>query len=335
MPSVRADQLAAHLERQLAPLYVIHGDEPLLALEAADAIRSRARQQGFTQRTVLHAERTFKWGELSATGASMSLFGDRQLVELRIPTGKPGTEGAAALEAWCTSPSPDALLVVSVPRLAKRDQSSGWFAALARTGVVVEVYNVDRDRLPEWLSGRLARQKQRADRETLQFLAESVEGNLLAAHQELQKLAMLLPEGPLDFEAVRAAVLNVARYDAGDLSEAVMTGDPTRLVRMLEGLRAEGEAPPRIVWIMAEDIRSLARVQDGLQAGRSLSDLCRENRIWGDARQRAMGRAAGRVTRPQLLAALAHAARIERIAKGVLRGDAWTELLQLGLRFAA
>jgi DNA polymerase-3 subunit delta len=332
--SLRGDQLEAHLARQLAPLYVIHGDEPLLALEAGDALRARARKAGFTERAVLNAERGFKWAELGAAGASMSLFGERKLIELRIPTGKPGAEGGQALEAYCKSLSPEVMLVVTLPRLARRDQSSAWFGALSASGVVVEIYTVERARLGEWIATRLARQKQRAGRETLQFLADSVEGNLLAAHQEIQKLALLLPEGELSFDAVRDAVMNVARYDAGQLGEAVWSGDAARLVRMLEGLRAEGEAPPRIVWIMAEDIRAVARVQDGLATGRSLSDLCRENRVWGEPRQTLMGRAARRMTRPALLDALSHVARIERVAKGVARGDVWDEFLQLGLRFA-
>lgn len=335
MSSVRADQLEAHLARQLAPLYVIHGDEPLLSLEAADAIRARARKAGFTERSVLSAERNFNWSELGAAGASMSLFGDKTLIELRIPSGKPGADGAEAIAASCRSLSPDTLLMVSLPRLSKRDQSAPWFAALSRAGVVVEVYPVERARLPEWIAARLARNKQRADKQTLQFLADAVEGNLLAAHQEMQKLAMLLPEGELPFDEVRAAVLNVARYDAGQLSEAMLAGDPARLARMLEGLRAEGEAPPRIVWILAEDIRTVARVQDGLSAGRPLTDLCRENRVWGEPRTTLMGRAARRMNKTALGEALSHAARIDRIAKGVAKGDAWDELLQLGLRFAS
>ncbi|OGA81957.1 MAG: DNA polymerase III subunit delta [Betaproteobacteria bacterium RIFCSPLOWO2_12_FULL_66_14] len=335
MSSVRAEQLESHLARQLGPLYAIHGDEPLLALEAADAIRARARKAGFTERSVLVAERGFKWGELGAAGASLSLFGDRKLIELRIASGKPGPDGAQAIEAYCNALPPDTLLVVSLPRLAKRDQAASWFAALSRAGVVVDVWPVERARLPEWIAGRLARQKQRADKETLAFLADSVEGNLLAAHQEIQKLAMLLPEGALPFDEVRAAVLNVARYDAGQLSEAVLSGDPARLVRMLEGLRAEGEAPPRIVWILAEEIRAIARIQEGLAAGRPLAELCRENRIWGEPRQTLVGRAARQVSRNALLEALSHAARIDRIAKGVAMGDAWDELLQLGLRFAS
>ena len=333
MTQLRLEQLDAHLSRQLAPLYVVHGDEPLLSLEAADAIRARARAAGYSERIVLLADRSFKWGELGAAGASMSLFGDRQLIELRMPTGKPGTEGAEAIQGFCAALSPDTFALISLPRLDKAGQNSAWFGALERRGVVVNVYPVERPKLPEWISARLARGKQRADKDTLQFLADSVEGNLLAAHQEIQKLGLLFPPGELDFELVRAAVLNVARYDAGKLGEAMLAGDKARLARMLEGLRGEGEAAPRILWILAEEIRAISRVRRGLAAGRPLAEVCRENRVWGDARQTLVGRAARKLDAAFIAGALSQAAAIDRIIKGVARGDAWDEILELGLRF--
>jgi DNA polymerase-3 subunit delta len=334
MAALRPEQLESHLARELRPLYTIHGDEPLLSLEAGDAIRARARASGFSERAVLTAERGFNWNELNASGASLSLFGDKKLIELRVPSGKPGNDGAEAIEAFCEKLSSDILALVSLPRLDKSGQNSAWFKALEAKGVVVNVYSVDRARLPEWIAARLSRQKQSAAAETLQFLADCVEGNLLAAHQEIQKLALLLPAGELDFDAVREAVLNVARYDAAKLTEAMLAGDRTRLARMLEGLRGEGEAPPRVLWILAEEIRAICRVQDGLAKGRSLMEVCRESRVWGDARQTLVGRAAKKLPRSALLAALEHAAKVDRVVKGVVKGDAWDELLQLGLRFA-
>src|SRR5262245_15862292 len=334
MPALRLEQLDGHLARELRSLYAIHGDEPLLSLEAADAIRARARDQGFSERVVLAAERNFDWSELAANAASLSLFGERKLIELRIASGKPGTEGAKAIEAFCDDIPPDVLAVVLLPRLDRAGQSSAWFQALEAKGVVVNVYPVDRARLPDWIAARLARQKQSAKPETLRFLADSVEGNLLAAHQEIQKLSLLLPQGELAFDAVREAVMNVARYDAGKLPEAMLQGDRARLARMLEGLRGEGEAPPRVLWLLAEEIRAVCRVQDGLSAGRSLADVCRESRVWGDGDQAAVGRAAKKFPRAALLAALAHAAAVDRMVKGIVKGDAWDELLQLGLRFA-
>lgn len=334
MGAIRLEQLEPQLERALAPLYAIHGDEPLLSLEAADAIRARARKAGFTQREVLVAERVFDWRALADSASSLSLFGDKRIVELRLLSGKPGADGAKAIEAYCTRLPEDTVTIIAFPRVDRATQSSPWFTALERSGVLVNVYPVERARLPQWISQRLAKQQQKADPQTLQFLADSVEGNLLAAHQEIQKLALLAPAGGLSFEAVREAVLNVARYDAGDLTAAMLSGDSARLVRVLEGLRGEGEAEARLVWIVAEEIRAVARVQEGLGAGRDLSALLSESRIWGDARKAAVGGAARKFKRKALEAALGHAARIDRIVKGVAQGDAWDELLQLGLRFA-
>jgi len=304
MAALRLEQLEAHLARGLESLYVIHGDEALLALEAADAIRSRARASGFSERVVLAAERGFHWSELGASVANRSLFGDKKLIELRLVSGKPGNDGAEAIEAFCARLPPDVLAIVTLPRLDKAGQASAWFKALERHGTVVNVYPVERARLPEWIAARLARQKQRANAETLQFLADCVEGNLLAAHQEIQKLALLLPAGEIDFEAVREAVMNVARYDALKLTEAMLSGERARLARMLDGLRGEGEAPPRVLWILAEEIRAICRVQNGIAAGRPLADVLREARVWGGARQTLVGRAAKNLPRAALLAAL-------------------------------
>jgi DNA polymerase-3 subunit delta len=333
--ALRIEQLEAHLAREMRPLYAIHGDEPLLSLEAADAIRARARSNGFSERAVLSAERGFDWRGLEASAASLSLFGDRRLIELRIPSGKPGADGARAIEAFCARLPADTLTLVTLPRVDRAGQSSAWFQALEEKGVIVNVFPVERPRLPEWIAARLARQKQQAKAETLRFLADCVEGNLLAAHQEIQKLALLLPPGELDFETVREAVMSVARYDAGKLTEAMLSGDRARLARMLEGLRGEGEAPPRVLWLLAEEIRAVCRVQDGIASGRPLAETLREARVWGDARQTAVGRAARKFPRGALLAALEHAASVDRVIKGIAKGDAWDELLQLGLRFAA
>ena len=331
---LRAEELERHLARGLAALYVIHGDEPLQSLEAADAIRAAARTRGYAEREVLAVERGFDWGLLAASGANLSLFSSKKLIELRIPGGKPGADGAAAIVQYCAAPVPDLLTIVTLPRLDRRTQDTAWFKALTRTGVLINTFQVDRAQLPQWIAARLARQKQKAARETLQFLADSVEGNLLAAHQEIQKLGLLFGPGELEFDPVRAAVLNVARYDAFNLNEAMLAGDKARLARMLEGLKSEGEAPPKILWVLAEEIRAVAKVQAGLAQGEDLQRLYGNNRVWGEARQRAVADAARRLKSAALAAALRHAARIDRTIKGLARGDVWDELLQLCLRFA-
>jgi DNA polymerase-3 subunit delta len=286
------------------------------------------------ERTVLHVERHFDWSELVQAAASLSLFGDRRLIELRNPGGKPGADGAQAILRLCSRLPEDVLTLVSLPRIDRTTQSSAWFSALASAGVVVNVYAVDRAELPRWIAARLARQQQKASPDSLAFIAECVEGNLLAAHQEIQKLALLHPPGELTFEQVREAVLDVARYEVAQLSEAMLAGDPARLVRVLGGLAAEGEAPPRVLWVMSEDVRALARLQTGLARGRSAGEVLREARIFNEARQRLLARAAKRCAPDAVRNALARSAAVDRLAKGLARGDVWDELLQLGLALA-
>lgn len=337
--NLRGDQLDQHLAKALAPLYVIHGDEPLLALEAADAIRAKARAEGCSERDVFVSERGFDWSALAHAAAGMSLFADRKLIELRIPTGKPGPDGGEVIEAYCANLVTENVTIVSVPRLSKKDQSTGWFSALSRAGIVVEIYAVERARLPQWISMRLTKQKQSADAEGLAFIADCVEGNLLAAHQEIQKLGLLYPAGAISFDQIRAAVLDVSRHDVFQLSEAMLAGDHARAVKVVESLKSEGEQPPRVVWVLAEELRALARIQTGMQSGRAVNDLLRENRVWGEPRTSLVSRAVRRVTRTSLEAAILHVSRCERMSKGVPRrgeaGDVWDELLRLSLRFAA
>jgi DNA polymerase-3 subunit delta len=332
---ISTEQLQQHLARELKPLYAVFGDETLLALEAADRIRAKARAEGYTERSVLTVDSSFKWSELAFTGSSQSLFAARRVLELRVPTGKPGTEGAAALQQYCASIPPDTVTLVALPGIDGRAQKAGWFEALERAAVLVEARTVARKALPEWLAGRLKAQDQEADRETLDFIADRVEGNLLAAHQEVQKLALLFPAGRVSFEQASAAVLDVARYDVFNLGEAVLAGDVLRLARMMDGLKGEGVAPPLVLWALAEEIRTIARVLDGAAAGKRPPQLWYDAKVWGDAHRQAMQQNYGRFTTEQVEAAIAHAARADRMVKGLIRGDVWDELLQLGLRFAA
>lgn len=282
-------QLTPHLQRGLRPLYTLHGDEPLLVQEAADAIRATARAQGYTERTVhTVAGAHFDWSAVLAAGGSLSLFADKQIVEVRIPSGKPGKDGSTALQQLAESAAGNdsTLTLVLLPRLDFTTKKSAWFAALEGSGVAIEVQPVERNALPQWIAQRLALNGQRVvageeGQRTLQFFADRVEGNLLAAHQEIQKLALLHPAGELRFEQVESAVLNVARYDVFKLSEAVLAGQVARVQRMLEGLQAEGEAEVLVHYTLAEDIRALKRVKDAIAAGRPLPMALREQRVWG------------------------------------------------------
>jgi DNA polymerase-3 subunit delta len=297
---LRAEQLAAHLAKPLEALYVLHGDEPLLILEAADAIRAAARAQGFAEREVLIGGAGFRWDDLFLAAGNLSLFGGDKLIDLRLPTGKPGREGGEALQRYCKQLPQGVVTLVTLPQLDWQVKKSAWFAALLGAGVAMELNAPALTRLPEWIAGRLARQKQSATREAFEFIAAHVEGNLLAAHQEIQKLALLYPEGQISLAQIEAAVLNVARYDVGKLRQALTESDPARCARVIEGLKAEGAAPPLVLWAIATEARNLFQKNPN--------------------RRRAAR------------AALLHAARIDRMIKGVARGDLWDEFLQLSLR---
>ena len=318
---LRSGDLDAQLRKSLLPAYVIHGDEPLLAMEAADAVRAAARRAGFAERDVLEPGRGFDWSEFTHATGNLSLFADKKLVELRIPNGKPGTQGAEAISAYCEKPNPDQLLLVTLPRLDRTGQGSAWFNALGRLGAVVDVWPLDRARLAAWIGERLARQKQRAPREVLEFLAERVEGNLLAAHQELQKLALLAPEGELSLETVQDAVASVARYDPYDAAEALVTGDLARYVRVIEGLRAEGEAATFILFVISG---ALFALQEGSA-----------ERIFNRNLRRAVEGALRRFAPKRIDAAIAQAAAIDRAVKGVGKSDdPWEAFIRLGLNLA-
>jgi len=328
---LRSESLEAQLARSLAPVYAIHGDEPLLLLEAAAAVRAAARRQGYSERAVFEPGRHFDWSELGHAGASLSLFGGRRIVELRLATGKPGAPAVEAIVAWCARPNPDSLLLVTMPRPEGGGWwKSPWFMALESAGVIVEVQPVSRAALPSWLRERLARQQQSAAREALEFLAERTEGNLLAAHQEVQKLALLAPQGELALETVQEAVANVARYDPFGAAAALVSRDTARYVRVIDGLRGEGEQPTFVLYVIA----SALFVLQGLQRGGRAEALFQQYRLFNKPLQHAVQAAASRHAAPALEQAICGAAALDRAIKGVGSGDPWEGFLTLGLKFA-
>ena len=347
---VSAGQLATHLQRGLKSLYTVHGDEPLLQQEALDAIRAAARSQGYSERsahTVSGAH--FDWSAVLAAGGSMSLFADKQIIEIRIPSGKPGKDGSIALQqlAEAARDNDAVLTIVLLPRLDKATKTGAWFAALDSYGITLEVQPVERSALPAWIAQRLAAvglkvEPGEAGQHSLQFFADRVEGNLLAAHQEIQKLALLFPAaaqaGVLTFEQIESAVLNVARYDVFKLSESVLAGHPERVQRMLDGLQAEGEAEVLVHYTLAEDIRALKRVKDAMGQGRPLPMALRENRIWG-AKERLFERVLPRLSGAALAELLQSAHTVDGIVKGLKQPDwpasGWQALHRLALQLCA
>lgn len=334
---LRPEALDSHLDKELAPLYVISSDEHLLALEAADKIREAARKHGCSEREILTVERSFKWSELKASNSAMSLFGDKKLIELRMPTGKPGREGAQVLQQYVAELHPDNVTLITLPKLDWSTQKAAWVSALQKAAVYIDIPLVERAQLGNWIALRLKSQNQSTDTQSIEFLVNRVEGNLLAAHQEIQKLGLLYPAGKLEFEQIKEAVLNVARYDVFKLNEAMLTGNTVRFVRMIEGLKGEGEPLPLILWTITEEIRTLLKLQTGSAQGQSSSALMKSLRIWGP-REKLLSAALRRLDGNTLQKALQQAAGVDKIVKGLrvdtLLDDAWDAMLQLGLTIA-
>jgi len=329
------DRLAAQLGQTLGALYVVHGDEPLLVSEAGDTVRAAARSKGFDEREILVSGPGFGWESLFESTGTLSLFGSRKVVDLRIPNGKPGKDGGDALKQMAERTPPqadDVITLVTLPELDWATRKTAWFVALENHGTVVECNAPPREQLPRWIAMRLAAQQQSAPADALAFIAEHVEGNLLAAHQELSKLALLHPPGELSLDDVRDAVLDVARYSVEHLRMAVLEGNAARCSRLLEGLAGEGTAPPLVLWTLANEIRTLARVQSAQHRGQPVAAAFKAERVFDDRRRNALQKALGRLGAGPVRAALAHAARIDRIIKGIAPGDAWDECLRLCLR---
>lgn len=348
---VKVDALQTHLKAlssgtAMLPLYVFSGDEPLLMMEAMDQLRLAAKKLGFTEREVLLQERGFDWSALMSAGQTMSLFGDKRWVELRIPTGKPGRDGADALKQFAAQiesqinppEGPGTVVCIILPRLDGKTKTSAWFTALDEAGMAIQIDSLDRSHLPHWISGRLKKQQQEVEpgpegRRALDFIADQVEGNLIAAHQEILKLGLLYPAGVLTEEQVRSSILKVARYNVFELTEAMLAGDLPRLNRMLDGLKGEGEPLVLILWSVIEELRLLSKLKAASDAGESVQQLIRANRIWGN-KERLYPAALRRVQPLKLRKAMQVAAGLDRQVKGLkaseLPPDPWDGLRLVG-----
>lgn len=318
---IRSDQLPTRLQADLRGPYVIFGDELLLVNEAVDAIRTAAHAAGYAVREQHQVERGFDWGDLLAQTRERSLFGERKLIEIRIPTGKPGRDGAQALAALAQEASDDVLVLVLLPRLDAAAQKSDWFTRLADAGTAVRIETVEPDQLGAWMRARLARHGLRvaagpAGQACLDLLVSRTEGNLLAAHQEVEKLALLLEPGELDPSQVEGLVQDAARYGVFRLGEALLSGDVARLVRMLDGLQGEGVAPVLAHWSLAEEARAWLRLRQGLDAGENFAALARANRIWGP-KEKLLQRALPRLSLSVVEGLLLRACECDRAIKGL------------------
>ena len=329
MPNLAIEQLAPAVAAGLQPLYVIHGEEDLLRVEALDTLRAAAKQHGYLNREVYTVENGFDWQELLASAGSVGLFADLKLLEIHIPNGKTGKTGSEALQLLAERLPSDTVVVLMLPKLERAQTQAKWFTALAKVGVVLEAKPITGQQLPNWLRQRLQHKGLEIELEALNVFAERVEGNLLAAKQEIDKLALLYGQGHLlTIAEAEQAVANVARFDVFQLAGAWMSGDVARTVHLLDGLAAEGEEPVLLLWAVAEDIRTLIRLKGALQQGQSVQAVRHGLRLWGE-KQTFAPRAAQRIKIQQLIAALQECARIDRMIKGAEEGDAWAAFRQL------
>ncbi|OLF52170.1 DNA polymerase III subunit delta [Pseudomonas chlororaphis] len=330
-------QLGKHLQGTLAPVYVISGDDPLLCQEAADAIRSAARQQGFDERQVFSADANFDWGTLLLAGASMSLFAEKRLLELRLPSGKPGDKGAAAFIEYCSRPAEDTLLLISLPKLDGSAQKTKWGKALieGEQTQFIQIWPVDANQLPQWIRQRLSQAGLSASQDAVELIAARVEGNLLAAAQEIEKLKLMAEGGQITVETVQAAVADSARFDVFGLVDAVLNGEPAHALRMLEGLRGEGVEPPVILWALSRELRALANMSLQYSQGTPLDKVFSQARppVW-DKRKPLMSKALQRYSAPRWAQLLLDAQRIDAQIKGQATGSPWSSLSRLSLLMA-
>lgn len=325
---LKAGELEVHLRKGLQPVYLIAGDEPLLVAEALASLRAAARQAGFDEREILDADTGFDWGHLQAASVSLSLFAERRIIELRLTGGRTGQNGARAIAEYCQNPPEDVLLLINAGRLEPKQRSAAWVKAVDSAGAVVQAYPVPAHQLPDWIAGRMRAAGLQPTPEAAALLAERVEGNLLAAVQEVEKLRLLHGEGPVDVEAVRAAVSDSARFDVFDLTDAALAGDTPRVGRVARVLREEGVEPTLVLWALARELRTLVAVRAAVDAGEAPGQVLQGLRIW-KARQPLVGRAARRGTARQWEALLARAAHADRVNKGAAEGRPWDELVQL------
>lgn len=316
------NNLSAHLEKTLAPCYLVSGDEPLLVQEALDAIRKSARQNGFATRDLHVAARGFSWDELLASSGNLSLFSDKKIVELRLPTGKPGREGSARIAEMAAQRAQDILFLVVAPKLDKRGGGAKWVKALDACGVAIEIWPIGSRELPGWINARMRKHGLTPDREAVSLIADRVEGNLLAAQQEIEKLRLLCGEGPISVADVEAAVADSSRFDVYKLVDAAVAGDTARALRILDNVRAEGIEAPIVVWALTRELRVLVSLAELVQTGTDLSGALQRSGVWR-SRQGIVRSCVSRHQTAGLYQLMKTARRADAAAKGQAPGDPW------------
>jgi len=327
---VRPDQLDRHLKNDLAAIYFVCGDEPLQVMESADQIRAMARQRDYSEREVMDVDAQFDWSQLLDSANSMSLFAEKRILELRLPTGKPGKVGSKILQEYAQRPADDAILIISSGKLESSSKNTKWFKTLDQQGVVIQCWPVNVDQLPGWIDQRLQSKGIAAERDAVQLLADRVEGNLLAAAQEVDKLFLLHGAGKLNVEQTAAAVADSARYSIYDLVDNALAGDVVRTARIIGGLKNEGVEPVLMLWALSREVRMMAKIcEANISPDAAMSKL----RVW-ENRKALIRKALSRHGAAHWKVFLKRCAKIDKVIKGVEQGRAWDELLMLSTQIA-
>ena len=319
---ISANQLESHLSKSLLPCYLVTGDEPLLVQESLDAIRNAARREGFTARELYVANPGFDWGELTGSGGNLSLFAEKRIIELRLPTGKPGVKGAAAIIDLLADQADDLLFLVAAPKLERNAAASKWAKALESAGGFVQIWPISRRDLPAWIRTRMHAAGMQPDRDAVELIADRVEGNLLAAQQEIEKLRLLHGEGAISAADVDAAVADSSRFDVYKLVDAAVGGQTARAMKILNGVRTEGVEPVIVMWALTREIRMLAGLAHSLGSGMDLGGAMRKARVWQN-RQALVRACIGRHQADDFYALLKQSRLADAAAKGQLAGDPW------------
>ena len=330
---LKAEQLPAALARKLAPIYFISGDEPLQSGEAADAVRLAAKNAGYENRELLTVDRHFSWGDFLQTADSMSIFSDKKIIDLRMPSGKPGMDGSKALVSYCERLPEDTLLLITSGKVDKSTKKSKWLTTLEKHGVAIQVWPLEGADLAKWIGQRMQRRGLSADSNGLGLIASRVEGNLLAANQEIEKLYVLYGQGKLTEQQIATVVADASRYDVFNLVDAALSGRVDRVNKILLGVQHEGIAAPIVLWALSREIRSLISIQQKLDSGQPRNSVFMQHQVW-DKRQKLVSDALSRLTRKNLMDTLLIAARTDRQIKGEQQGDCWESLLEISLKLA-
>ncbi len=329
--NLRPDQLAEVLEQQLHPVYLISGDEPLQVMESADRIRSQCRQQDFSEREVIDVDAKFDWQVLKDEANSMSLFASRRILDVRIPSAKPGREGGQVLKEYATNPPEDTVLLLTMGKLEQSQKKSAWFKALDKAGVVMQCWPIGPDRLPAWIKQRFQSRGMQPSSEVIDYVSQRVEGNLLAAAQEIDKLQLLVGTGKVDIDSVSEAVADSSRYSVFELADSALAGDQSRVIRILHGLHAEGIEPVIVTWALARELRMLAAVSTNKSA---VDFALKQAGVWQN--KLPMYRSClSRHSTTKFKRLLQRCAKIDGISKGQQPGNVWDELQTVGYLLAA